>query len=341
MATRQDTTEKLVCLRALLDGKATMLIALQSDPDPDGLASALALRAIANANEVKCSLACSGSVGRAENRALVRYANLNLRTMDNVLSEQFDLTALVDTQPGQSNSSLPKEMSPDIVIDHHPIRPETRRAHFTDIRSRYGATSTILYEYLEVAAIEPDTPLATALLYGIRSDTQDFGRQATQADIDASNALYGLANKRMLGAIQRGRVPAGYFHLLAVALDNARRCGKSVYSGLGHVDDPDMVAEVADLLYRFEEADWSLCWAYADGMVHLSVRTLSSHVPADKIVRDIVRREGSGGGHPSMAAGQILFSSGKVTDRKHLDQLIRQRFLKATGQRVAACRRMV
>jgi len=341
MAGRNDSKTKLAGLTDLMDGKATMLIVLQSNPDPDGLAAAMALRAVANATGVKCSLACSGTVGRSENRALVRYVNLNLRSMDEALSERHDLIALVDTQPGQRNSSLPREVLPDIVIDHHPICTGTRRAQFTDIRSRYGATSTILFEYLAAACIEPDVPLATALLYGIRSDTQDFGREARQADIDASNALYGLANKRMLGAIQRGTVPLEYFQLLAAALEGARRCGSSIYSGLGRVDDPDMVAEVADLLLRYEEADWSLCWAYLGGMVWLSVRTLSTDVPANKIVRHIVRRKGSGGGHPSMAAGQILLPSDKATDRKRLDRLIRQRFLKATGQEAAACRRMV
>jgi len=340
MAQKPDTKAKLAALTRLLKGKTAMLIVLQNNPDPDGLASAMALRAVANSLGVNCTLACSGTVGRAENRALARYAALNVRAMAEIDPARFDLIALVDVQPGQKNSSLPAGIAPDIVIDHHPIRPATRKAPFTDIRSAYGATATILFEYLQAVPIQPDVPLATALLYGIRSDTQDFGRQAKQADIDASTALYGLANKRMLGVIQRGEVPLEYFRVLAKALENGRVCGRSAYSRLGQVDNADMVAEVADLLLRYEEARWSLCWAYKDDVALLSVRTLSADVTADRVIRHIVRRKGAGGGHPRMAAGQIALPSDKAADRRRLDKLIRRRFLKITNADSAACRRI-
>ncbi len=342
MGGRNNTPAKLEALTGLLKGTSTMLIVLQNNPDADGMAAALALRKLANTLKVTCTIACSGTIGRAENRALVRYVNLRVREIGELERKWFKFIALVDAQPGQRNSSLPPRIKPQIVIDHHPIRPETRRAAFFDVRSAYGATSTILYEYLEAASIEPDMPLATALLYGIRSDTQDFGRKAHQADIDASSALYALANKRMLGAIQRGRVPLEYFRILANALNNARHCGRCIYSGLGVVDNADMIAEVADLLLRYEEAEWSLCWGCHGGAVLLSVRTLSQDLPADRVVRHIVRHRGSGGGHPSMAAGQISLASGelKVLECDRLDRLIVRRFLEITGCDAAACRRV-
>jgi len=340
MARRNDTNGKLEALTGLLKGKSTMLIVLQNNPDADGMAAALALRKLANKFKVTCSIACSGTIGRAENRALVRYVNLKVREIAELSPKGFSLIALVDTQPGQRNSSLPPQIKPQIVIDHHPLRPETRRVKFFDVRSTYGATATILYEYLQAASIEPDMPLATALLYGIRSDTQDFGRKAHRADIDASSALYALANKRMLGAIQRGRVPLEYFQILATALINARHCGRCIYSGLGVVENADMIAEVADLLLRYEEAEWSLCWGYHAGAAMLSVRTISQDLPADRIVRHIVRHKGAGGGHPSMAAGQITLASDKVLERDRLDRLLARRFLEITGCDAAACRRV-
>ncbi|NLF29550.1 MAG: hypothetical protein GX591_01540 [Planctomycetes bacterium] len=340
MTRRNDTPAKLEALTDLLKGKSTMLIVLQNNPDADGMAAAMALRKLANKLKVTCSIACSGTVGRAENRALVRYVNLKVREIAEMSPKWFNLIALVDTQPGQRNSSLPPRIKPQIVIDHHPIRPETRTVAFHDVRSTYGATATILYEYLQAASIKPDMPLATALLYGIRSDTQDFGRKAHQADIDASAELYGLANKRMLGAIQRGRVPLEYFRILATGLINARNCGRCIYSGLGVVENADMIAEVADLLLRYEEAEWSLCWGYHAGGALLSVRTISQDLPADRIVRHIVRHRGSGGGHPSMAAGQITLAADTVADRDRLDRLIPRRFLEITGCDAAVCRRI-
>jgi len=107
---------------------------------------------------------------------------------------------------------------PHVVIDHHPIRRLTRTGIVYRHPQRYGAASTILVEYLIEAGITPDTPLANRPALCIRSDTQDLGREATRADIEAIELLYPLANKRMLGIIQRGEVPRVYFQMLADAL---------------------------------------------------------------------------------------------------------------------------
>lgn len=294
------------------------------------IAAATALRELAHALAgLSCSLACGGTVGRAENRALVHYLGLKLRPVDQIDPARFDIIGMVDTQPGQGNNALPPGTVPDVVVDHHSIRHETQRAPFSDVRSRYGATSTILFEYLQAALVTPSTPLATALLYGIRSDTQDLGREATQADKDAYGVLYPLANKRMLGTIQRGEVPTEYFRMLAVALDNAVLCGRCIYSGLGVVENADMIAEVADLLLRHEAVDWSLCWGCHEDRCLLSIRTMASEGRADVAIRSIVSRKGTGGGHRTMAGGQI--SVGAVVNRVRLDQLIVRRFLNATG----------
>lgn len=341
MPTRNKTARKLRELKALLAGKSTLLIVLQDHPDPDALAAATALRTLANSLAgLHCSLACGGTVGRAENRALLRYLDLNLRPVADLDVRRFDLIALVDTQPGHGNNSLPPAVVPSIVIDHHPRSRLTRAVPFTDIRRHYGATSTILCEYLQQAGLVPDTALATALSYGIRSDTQDLGRDTTQADIDAVGRLYPLANHRLLGDIQRGAVPSAYFRLLAEALACARLCGRCIYADLGEVDHPDMIAEVADLLLRHEEVVWSLCWGYHQGRAILSLRTQVRDASAAEVIRRIVSRKGSGGGHRTMAGGQIPLPDLDPARQKRLDRLIRKRFLKVTGNDPATCRKL-
>lgn len=336
------SAKKLDDLRALMRGQSTMVIGMQDNPDPDALASAAALRKLANTLEnIQCSLACGGAVGRAENRAMVRYLDLNLRPITELDHNRFGLIALVDTQPGTGNNSLREGVLPDIVIDHHSIRNETRSVKFTDVRSRYGATATILCEYLQAADIVPEAPLATALLYGIRSDTQDLGRETTQADIDAYEMLYPLANKRMLGAIQRGQVPTDYFQVLAASLKNARLCGSCIYSDLGLVGTPDMIAEVADLLLRHERANCSLCWGVHDKQLLLSIRSSSPDLHADEIARKIVSRKGTGGGHRSMAAGQIPLRDSTTMLAKSMNEMIQKRFLDATGNDTAPCEALV
>jgi len=327
------TAGRLAKLAELFAGRGTLLIALQDGPDPDALAAAMALRELANTLAgIHCSMVHGGTIGRAENRALVEYLDLPLRPLDGVDLARFDLTAMVDTQPGAGNNSFPPDRVPDIVVDHHPIRRATRSVPFTDIRRNYGATATILWEYLAEADVAVTPPLATALLYGIRSDTQDLGREASQADIDAIEALYPLANKRMLGQIQRGRVPGAYFQMLNDALRHAMVYGRCVLTNLGQIDNPDMIAEVADLLLRHEHVHWALCAGHYDGKMIVSVRTTDAAGDAGAVMRRIVSRLGAGGGHAAMAGGQIPLRKDTQTYRRALEKKIRDRYLRALGQ---------
>ncbi len=321
-----------------------MLIVMQDNPDPDSIASAVALRRLANElGGVRCTIAHGGTVGRAENQELVHYLELTLRSFRDVATGRFEMIAMVDTQPGTGNNSLPLDVLPDIVIDHHPVRRLCRSIRFTDIRSIYGATSTILWEYLTAARITPDKPLATALLYGIRSDTQDFDQETTDADIHAVTALYPLANRRMLGQIQRGRVPLAYYQMLTDAMANARLYGRCVVSKIGNVDNPDMIGEVADLLLRYEDVDWSLCYGFYGGQALLSLRTQDTTRHAGDVARQIVRRIGTGGGHATMAGGQIALRGGEDAGgyRDKVEELILQRFLNVLEIRSRKGRRLV
>jgi len=334
------TKDKLAKLTDMLQAGGTLLLVMQDNPDPDAIASAAALRELANSMaNVSCLLAYGDSIGRAENRELAHYLVLKLHRFSKVKRQQYDLVALVDTQPGTGNNPLPAGFVPDIIIDHHPIRRATRSAHFTDVRSHYGATSTILWEYLSAAKIAPEMPLATALLYGIRSDTQDLGRESTKADIEAMEALYPLANKRMLGQIQRGRVPATYYQILATALTRSNLYGSCAITDLGDVDNPDMIGEVADLLLRHEKVRWTLCYGFHDGRdpasresrLLLSLRTQDTRRRADDIMRRIVHQIGTGGGHTTMAGGQIPIhpDRDRHSERARIERLIRQRLLRA------------
>lgn len=342
MRAAEKTGPKLQKLTELFVGKAYLLIIIQDNPDPDGIAAAVALRKLANSlANLQCSIACGGTVGRGENRALVKYLGLNLRACGEIDFGKFDLVATVDTQPGTGNNSLPEGVLPHIVIDHHPIRRVTRTAPFTDIRSGYGSTSTIFVEYLIEAGITPETPLATALLYGIRSDTQDLGREATRADIEAIEFLYPFANKRMLSVIQRGKVPRVYYQMLADALRNARVQGPAIITDLGEIDNPDMIAEVADLLLREDETTWTMCTGLWNERILVSIRTSEENKLAAKVMKRMVFRKGTGGGHLTYAGGQIPLKKGTKLERQELERHIEQKFLKAIGADTAPAVRLV
>jgi nanoRNase/pAp phosphatase (c-di-AMP/oligoRNAs hydrolase) len=332
MEVNKKTRSKFPQLTELLEGKSSLLIVMQDNPDPDSIAAAMALRRLANAlASLKCSITHGGTVGRGENRALVNYLNLNTLQCSQVKFEQYDLTAIVDTQPETGNNCLPKEIKPQIVFDHHPFKKTTRLCEFYDVRREYGATSTILLEYLQQAALTPDVPLATAMLYAIRSDTQDLGREATKADITAIESLYPIANKRMLSAIQRGSVPREYFRMLSEALQNAGVYEKSIITHIGQVNNPDMIGEVADLFLREDNTEWTMCTGFFEEKLLVSIRTSQEKNRADKVIKSVVARKGTGGGHLTYAGGQLPLKKDTESHRRELKQSIENRFLKAVG----------
>ena len=187
-----------------------------------------------------------------------------------------------------------------------------------------------MVEYLIEAGITPDTPLATALLYGIRSDTQDLGREASRADVEAIQFLYPFANKRMLSVIQRGKVPRVYYQMLADALRNACVQGPAIVTELGDVDNPDMIAEVADLLLREDETTWTMCTGYWNNKMLISIRTSEESNLAEKVIKHMVARKGTGGGHLTYA-GAIPLVKGTKKEREELERDILHRFLEAVG----------
>jgi nanoRNase/pAp phosphatase (c-di-AMP/oligoRNAs hydrolase) len=334
MARRNSSPSRLAKLSSVLEGAKSMLIIMQNSPDPDAIAAAVALREIANElHGVPCSIAHSGTVGRAENLALLKYLGLNTRTLEDLGLERFDRLGMVDAQPGAGNVNFDPSVRLDIVIDHHPIRRETRSARFTDIRSRYGATSTILYEYLREAGIEIPTPLATALVHGIRSDTQDLGRESTRADIDAFLDLYPTANAKVLGRIVSAPLPRSYFSKLQGAISRATIHGNRIVSYLGELDSQEMIAEAADLLLRVEGMRWSMCLGMIDGWLHMSLRSTDREQHAGKIARNLGGRRGFGGGHHTLAAAQIplpIENDSPIQVARMVRSLIK-RFLRATG----------
>ena len=160
-----------------------VLIMPHNNPDPDAIASAVALRYLLMQRlDKEAHIVYRGIIGRAENRALVRYLGHPLRRQTGLDLDQSDAIALVDAQPGAGNVRLPPDPKIAIVIDHHPQYSEMQMAAYADIRPEVGATSTILTEYLRAAGLDISSPVATALFYGIKTDTMGLTRDTSRAD---------------------------------------------------------------------------------------------------------------------------------------------------------------
>ena len=291
-------------------GKGVRWLVLTHDnPDPDALASALILgRVLRTAFKQNVTLAYGGIVGRAENREMFRLLRLPFRHIRGLSLKSYGAFALVDTQPRTGNNQLPPRTVPDVVIDHHPVRSPTQNGPFFDIRPEYGATATIVAEYLLAAGIQPTHAEATALIYAIRSETQDFAREFTGRDKAVYDLFFPRADHRLLARIQSPRLPLTYFANLHDALENLETVDTLIVSHLGKVEQPDIVPEIADLLLRLEGKTWALCTGVYQDRLYLSIRTTNTRAEAGSLMHRLLGRRGKGGGHGRTAGGWVDLS---------------------------------
>jgi nanoRNase/pAp phosphatase (c-di-AMP/oligoRNAs hydrolase) len=324
------TRGALAGLLQALDRPGPLIILPHDNPDPDALASAAALKYLVCALLKKeAHIALGGIVGRAENRAMLKYLNINLVPVADVSFGNGAQVALVDTQPGRPNNSLPEGVVPTAVIDHHPAYADYPGVPALDLRDAYGATSTILTEYLQESKLVPEPKIATALFYGISAETQDLGREATPADIEAAHFLYVYANKRRLAKIENARVPREYFRVFRQAIESATLYDTVVVSMLGDVQYPDMVAEVADFLLRLDQVTWAAAIGTFESSLHVSVRTTDRDVNAGELLQRVLGSK-SAGGHDQIAGGRVIVGDDPAT-RMAGAVTVRDRFLGALG----------
>jgi nanoRNase/pAp phosphatase (c-di-AMP/oligoRNAs hydrolase) len=314
-----------------LERPGPLVILPHDNPDPDSMASAVALKFLAHRLlEKESYIALGGIVGRAENRAMRTYLNIELVPVSEVRFTGDVQIALVETQPGRSNNSLPEGVVPTVVIDHHPAYAAYPGVPFLDLRENYGATSTIMTEYLRESKLDVEPKIATALFYGIAAETQDLGREATAADIEASHFLYPYANKRRLAKIENARVPREYFRVFREAIDHAALYDhKVVVSLLGDVQYPDMVAEVADFLLRLDGAEWSAAIGAYNACLYCSIRTTDRDTNAGDLLQGVLGAK-SAGGHDQIAGGRIPLGPDPA-ERVQKACDVRHRFLSALG----------
>jgi nanoRNase/pAp phosphatase (c-di-AMP/oligoRNAs hydrolase) len=316
-----------------LTGQGPVLILTHDSPDPDALASGKALALLLKSTwNIESRLMYSGLVARAENRAMLNLLTPEWGQINGSLDlKPFSAVLLVDTQPAAGNNSLPVNYHPQIVIDHHqPIREGLKEVGYVDVRPEMGATTSMVYQYLVAAQIEPDPALATAMFYGLQTDTRGLARGASPVDKQVYMRLLRLLDRKKLIQVEQAGLSREYFRAFDQGLQATRVYGKAVYAYLGEMHRPDFPAEMADILIRLESARVAMCMGYHGGTMYLSLRTESlSEQDAGLYAQRLVFGLGKAGGHGTMAGGQI-----KLSDREipRLVVEMEKRYLEITGE---------
>ncbi|MFC7096624.1 DHH family phosphoesterase [Halobaculum marinum] len=299
-----DRLRRMVRALRSVDGK--LAVVAHDNPDPDAIAAAVALVRIANFAGTAAEAVYYGDISHQENRALVNLLDIGMRRLDPAVDprEEFAAFALVDHSRPGVNDSLPTDIEPVVVVDHHPPR-EPIDAGFIDLRDGVGATSTLLAEYMDRLGLTPDRQVATALLYGIRIDTKDFTREVSEADFDAAASLFEYADTSVLDRVETPSLSASVLDVLADAIENREQRGTALATCVGEITDRDALAQAADSLLNMEGVNTTLVYGFRDGVVYASGRTRGADLDLGETLRDALDQIGSAGGHADMAGAQI------------------------------------
>ncbi len=332
MTTLEIARERLERVVDAMRDRTRFLLQTHNNPDPDSIASALVLRYLIRRYTGRDAvIAFGGVVGRSENRAMVRYLDIPLVPGSLVDYTSYDFSAVLDTQPGTNFTSFPDGFVPTVVIDHHPCREESKAAEVVIVEPDYGATSTLVGEMLLAADIPIPADVATALYYGIKSETQDLCRETTEADVKVYRELEQHIDRKIISQIESEQVPREYFLELAYTIKSARIHGTAVVADLGSVRVPEMVAEMADFMLRLEAMEWAWMMGKHEGTLYLSLRTTSEEIDGGAVMVDVVKGIGYGGGHLTMAGGQVPLSEFEPDAQTERRAEVIRRFLERVG----------
>ncbi len=318
-------------IRAHFEDASRILILMQDDPDPDAIASALALRTLLGRNRTGAPICTFGTITRPENLAMCEILDIDVEPITTREMHGFDRVSMVDVQPSFLEERF---VEVDLVIDHHPIE-EPVRARIRDVRPSYGATSTILVEYLRAADVKISQRLATALLYGIKADTLGLERGGTRADLDAYAYLYLLANHNALRRIERPALGEAALDALAAGLAKRKIVKGVFFSHLGPVATADLIPQFADFGLQAKGVEWSVVSGVVGDDVHVSVRSVGYVRSAGDVTRAAFGDLGSAGGHRTMAKAVVPLTALCGPDRvdaARCQERLAQRFLRALGQ---------
>ena len=317
-----------------IDG--TLAVFAHNNPDPDAIAAAVGLRRIATALGVDAVACYYGDINHQENRALVNLFEYDLRNpSENADLSEFDAFALVDHSGPGINNDLPEDTPIEVVIDHHSPRGPVQ-ASFVDLRSDVGATCTLIENYLVGLGVDPGEALASGLLYGIRTDTQEFSRGVSVADFEAAARLIETADVESLRRVESPSMTADTIETIGRAISNRSVSSDVLTTCVGEIADRDTLAQAADRLLDMEGVCITLVFGYTGETVFVSARARGTEIDLGEVLRDAFAQIGSAGGHADMAGAQIPVgmlaeeATGEERD-EIIAEVVSERFLEALG----------
>ena len=278
-----------------------VLIMLHNDPDPDAMASGLALRNVLRRTKTTAIIGAMQGVTRPENLRMVNLLDIHVEPMTPASIREYDRICMVDVQPHYFGGQIDRV---DLVIDHHPEQPGYT-AVFKDVRADYGSTCTILTEHLRAVDVNISERTATAMIYAIKSDTLFFNRQTNRVDIEAFSYLYPLADPALIRKMEGAEITSERLEYVMRAYQGGRLTDQVFCAFLGPLPREDFIPYVADFFLQLEHVKWTVIAGIVNDTLVMSIRNLGYTRYAGEFARRFFGDIGSAGGHRAMAKAVV------------------------------------
>jgi nanoRNase/pAp phosphatase (c-di-AMP/oligoRNAs hydrolase) len=327
LGTKEETVLNVFKLKSMARDRDTLAILISGSPDPDAVASAMALREILNQTKplAKCVFIATEPVIRHQNAEFIKEMKVEIEMLDKVDLKEFRLIALVDSQPTFFGDRL-GEVKPQIVLDHHPCKT-VWHASLADVRPGYGALSTIMTEYLLAARAKISKRLYTALLYGIKSDTDNFERDVSLEDVGAYYLTFSRANRELIRRVELNQIPEKFLKYFDYACQHKRRYRDRVIIYLGSVESPDACVQVADFFLHVINIFYVITAGIVKDRLVIIFRGDGYRRDCGAIARKSFGIFGTAGGHRSAARVEIPLETLKTVLDDDLSPEAVDRFL--------------
>jgi nanoRNase/pAp phosphatase (c-di-AMP/oligoRNAs hydrolase) len=241
---------------------------------------------------------------------------------------KYRRVALVDTQPVFDNNPFPGSRRATMVIDQHPstLQPD---ADLALVDTKCGATCVILAQALLRQNVEIPSRVATALAYGILSDTLNLYRAVRPDVAQIYLSILHRADMRALARIQNPSRSKSFFVTLGRCIRKAILCGRLVVVHLGRIENPDLVSQMAEFLLTYKQARWSLCTGRYKGSLRVSLRSAKQDGQAGEMLRDVFASREQAGGHGAIAGGSFRVGADSSEEVwRNQEQALQERLMK-------------
>lgn len=316
--------QRLSELVDLLKGRR-VFIQTHNFPDPDAISSAFGLQVLLENFNIKTTICHHGSVERTATANMMVEFGIEMTT-DEELKDMTpeDYIVIVDSQKGNANI---RDLIGDEIacIDHHPVFCEVDDYKYKDIRI-VGSCSTIIADYYRQYDIDMPESVATALMYGLKSDTRDFKRGVTPLDIEIYAYLYPRSNAQQIRFFQSSEIHYDELNAFADSMRKVEIFDGVAFAFLNFNCADAFIATVSDFILDIDAVNFAIVYTRRGNGFKFSVRSEFDDLDAGQIVSEALAGLGTGGGHRSMAGG--FAEESKVLDISiDVDKVIQDLFL--------------